>query len=180
MALLHSCWLTACLPIQTSSSSLFPITFHKEVRSHMRKATPIDTWGPGPQEQRSCSWIFTHFFSHPRLRCLGTSCPVLTVGSRLSGTFYGSPSLCGHGRHVSLLFCCIALIFYFYFCLVMDATTSRGTSIPLHTEKEAGLRGGGSLVLCFRSLREEAKVNPPQMQTNRKQPETKCLCRRSH
>lgn len=50
--------------------------------------------------------------------------------------------------------------FYFYFFLVMAATASRGASLPL-TEKEAGASGGGSLVLCFRSLREDADLNPP-------------------
>lgn len=66
VASLHSCWLTACLPIQTSSSSLFPITFHKEVRIHMRKAT---LWTPGAQGHRNRDRA--HGYSHIFFPTLG-------------------------------------------------------------------------------------------------------------
>lgn len=68
--------------------------------------------------------------------------------------------------------------FYFYSFLVMVATTSRGASLPL-TEKEAGVSGGGSLVLYFGFLKEDANLNPPQMHTDQKQTKTVCLSRPS-
>lgn len=67
------------------------------------------------------------------------------------------------------------LSFHFYLFMVMDATMSREASIPL----VARVGGGSSLVLYFRSLKEEAK-NPPQMQTNKKQTKIVCLSRPSY
>lgn len=49
--------------------------------------------------------------------------------------------------------------FCFYFLLVVPAATSRGASLPL-TGKEAGVSGGGSSVLYFRSLKGKRKSKP--------------------
>lgn len=42
----------------------------------------------------------------------------------------------------------------------MDATTSRGTSIPRLTEKEAGLRGGGLFGFMFQAFKGRSKGKP--------------------
>lgn len=111
-----------------TSSSLFPITFHTEVRIHRQPH--------GHLRSGERAHGYSHILSHPRLCCPGTPCPLHAVGSRLSGTFHDSPSLCGRGRDFSLCFAASSWLFCFYFFLVTVAARSRGAAPPPLPERK--------------------------------------------
>lgn len=122
---------------------------------------------------------YSHILSHPRLCHLGTPCPLHTIGSRLSGTFYDSTSLCGHSCDFSL--CFSASSWFVFLSLSGNGCHHVQRSLASPSQgKEAGVSGGGSLVLYFRFLKVDANLNAPQMHSDEQQTKMVCLRRPSH